>query len=1105
MSNSDEALWHKDAIIYQLHVRGFFDSDNDGIGDFPGLTSRLDYLKELGVNTLWLQPFYPSPLRDDGYDLADFTGIHPDYGTLDDFREFLDEAHKRDLRVITELIINHTSNEHPWFQRARKAPPGSPERDFYVWSETNQKYEGTRIIFTDTEKSNWAWDDEAKAYYWHRFFSHQPDLNFDNPAVIDAVLDAMRFWFDMGVDGMRLDAIPYLCERDGTNNENLPETHAVIKHLRAELDRHYKNRIFLAEANQWPEDVRHYFGDGDECHMAFHFPLMPRVFMAVAQEDRHPITEILGQTPSIPENCQWAVFLRNHDELTLEMVTDKERDYMYNTYASDKRARVNVGIRRRLAPLMEGDRERIELLNTILLSMPGSPIIYFGDEIGMGDNIYLGDRNAVRTPMQWSPDRNGGFSRADPQRLYLPPVMDPLYGFQTVNVESQRRNTSSLLNWMRNLIATRKIYKAFGRGTIEFLHPGNRKVLAFLREYDGETLLCIFNLSHTAQPVELDLAKYKGYVPEELVGKVSFPAIGELPYFISLPRYAFYWFRLSTEVAPPLWHVDKLPREELPVLVLPDGLLSMLSTRPEGEVQDLLAHKTRQQLEKEIIPAFLNSQRWYKGTGRQITRMTLDMHHEWKSPEGPRWLPMMVRVELDNTEQQSYFLPIGMLLGDAADNQYHTLSPWMLSRVRQRARVGMLYDALGEDAFCMLMLNSMRSSARTPFSAGEIVCTHTEALDGPPEPLEIQRPGLALTNLAIIYGEKYFLKVYRRVQTGINPEVEMGHFLSEVSPCAYVPPLAGSISYQVGDSVTTIAVLHVYITNQGSGWSNAQNYLERHFRLLMKNPELSQETDTHDAFYAQMASLGFSTAALHRALSVTTGNPDFDPERITDDEIAALQEKIKDSFETAFAKLEHVLPDLTERSKKTASCLLGARDRILDMINTPLPTDPPLYKSRIHGNYHLGQTLVVQNDYFIVDFEGEPRSATQSAPRQAFALERRCLDDVFLRHGSIAVTATSSGLMASSGELLEAQAAAWQHAAEKAFLKAYLEASADCPTHPQDEKQVRRLLNLYLLERALEELDTSLNWRPDWLDFTTLSLVCLIDAKEELIKSMSEK
>ena len=542
--STQDPLWYKDAVIYETHVKAFFDSNDDGVGDFPGLLQKLDYLQELGITCLWLLPFFPSPLRDDGYDIADYTNIHPAYGTLEDFQAVLRAAHERGIQVVIELVINHTSDQHPWFQAARKAPPVSPEHEFYVWSDTDQKYKEARILFTDTEKSNWTWDPEAKAYYWHRFFSHQPDLNYDNPAVLQEMIRIMRFWLDMGVDGLRLDAVPYLVEREGTKCENLPETHAIIQQIRRELDDRYENRMLLAEANQWPTDVRHYFGDGNECHMAYHFPLMPRIFMGLRLEDRVPIVEIVNQTPVIPASCQWALFLRNHDELTLEMVTDEERDYMYFAYSADPRMRLNLGIRRRLAPLLENNWRRVELLNSLLFSFPGSPIIYYGDEIGMGDNIYLGDRNGVRTPMQWTSDRNAGFSRANPARLYSPVVMDPVYGYEAINVEAQREDSSSLLHWMRNMIALRKLFKVFGRGAIEFLETANPKVLAYLRRDGNEQILCVANLSRFAQPVALDLAALAGMTPVEMLGYTDFPAIGPTPYPLTLGPYGFYWFEL---------------------------------------------------------------------------------------------------------------------------------------------------------------------------------------------------------------------------------------------------------------------------------------------------------------------------------------------------------------------------------------------------------------------------------------------------------------------------------------------------------------------------------------------------------------------------------
>ncbi|MDX1429110.1 MAG: maltose alpha-D-glucosyltransferase, partial [Rhodothermales bacterium] len=725
LSSADDPLWYKDAIIYELHVKAFFDSDNNGIGDFRGLIEKLDYIEALGVNTVWLLPFYPSPLRDDGYDISDYENIHPDYGTRRDMRAFVREAHRRGLRVLTELVVNHTSEQHPWFQAARRAPPGSAKREFYVWSDTDSKFPETRIIFTDTEHSNWAWDPVAKAYYWHRFFSHQPDLNHNNPKVVKAIVRVMRFWLDLGVDALRLDAIPYLCVREGTNNENLPETHDVIRRIRAVVDSHYENRMLLAEANQWPEDVREYFGNGDECHMAYHFPLMPRMYMAVAQEDRHPIIEIMEQTPQIPETCQWAIFLRNHDELTLEMVTDRERDYMYQAYAGDPRMRINIGIRRRLAPLMDNNADKIKLMNSLLLSMPGSPIIYYGDEIGMGDNFYVGDRNGVRTPMQWSPDRNAGFSRADPQQLYLPPIMDPIYGYESVNVESQSRDPSSLLNWMRRLIAVRKSYSAFGRGSLRFLRPGNRKILAYLREYQDQVILCVANLSRSAQPVELDLGEHRGMMPVEMMGHTPFPPIGDLPYLLTLPGYGVYWFRLTTEAEVPAWHEERLPPIDLPTLVLVDGWRSFFPDEV-APGRRAVAEELATRLMGDVLPRYLATQRWFAAKGSEVDAMRFEQRVRWQRG-GESWLITWLEVD-SGAEKQRYFLPLDLLWSDD-EERIRPLLARTLAKVRQRERPGVLCDAFADEDFCRAVLEAMGSGERVEFGDGHLVFSHTSAFD----------------------------------------------------------------------------------------------------------------------------------------------------------------------------------------------------------------------------------------------------------------------------------------------------------------------------------------------------------------------------------------
>ncbi|MEO7127268.1 MAG: maltose alpha-D-glucosyltransferase, partial [Rhodoferax sp.] len=876
---SVDPLWYRDAVIYQLNVKAFFDSNDDGIGDFKGVASKLDYIKDLGVNTIWLMPFYPSPMRDDGYDISQYDGVYEQYGTLDDFRAMLDEAHKRGIKVITELVINHTSDQHPWFQAARKASVGSPERDFYVWSETDEKYRGTLIIFTDTETSNWTWDPVAKAYFWHRFFSHQPDLNFDNPKVLEAVLDTMRFWLDLGVDGFRLDAIPYLVERDGTTNENLPETHAVIKKLRAAIDAEYQGRFLLAEANMWPEDVREYFGDGDECHMAYHFPLMPRMYMAIAQEDRHPIVEIMQQTPEIPEGCQWAIFLRNHDELTLEMVTSKERDYMYNMYAADKRARINLGIRRRLAPLMENDIDRIKLMNGMLLSMPGSPIIYYGDEIGMGDNVFVGDRNGVRTPMQWSPDRNAGFSRADPQRLYLQPIRDAVYGYEALNVEAQSRDASSLLSWTKRMLAVRKSSYAFGRGKRRFLKPGNRKILAYLSEYQEDTILTVFNLSRAAQPVELDLSSCKGRVPVEMLGRTPFPPIGELPYLLTLPSYGFYWFRLDAGATVPSWHQDGVSLPDRPTLVLFDGWTSFFRNRVMPW-RIGMAERMRTEFEMEILPRYIEAQRWYASKGTAIKRARLVDHTVWEDGVINWMLPIL---QLDGpAEESTYFTPLALAWEDSDEARFGLLEPIALAKVRQQANVGVMSDAFHDEAFCRAIIEAIAQRVEIPTERGRLRFRPTTPFDSVVSDvaaMSVSRPGALSSNTVVTLGEKIFLKGYRRLRAGINPELEMGRFLTEVARYPNCVPVLGAVEYfGEADRVMTLMLVQSYVANQGDGWDFALGYVERFLEeaRVAGEAEPASVEDRHGGFLEHAVTLGKRTAELHLALARHTGDPAFD-------------------------------------------------------------------------------------------------------------------------------------------------------------------------------------------------------------------------------------
>ena len=1086
----DDALWYKDAVVYQLHIKAFFDSNGDGLGDFPGLIEKLDYVRDLGVNTIWLLPFYPSPLKDDGYDVADYHNVHPQYGTRNDVRTLVREAHRRGLRVITELVVNHTSDQHPWFQAARRAPPGSSKRDFYVWSDTDTKYDKTRIIFTDTETSNWTWDPVAKAYYWHRFFSHQPDLNFDNPKVLKAVIRVMRFWFDMGVDGFRLDAIPYLIERDGTSNENLPETHAVIRQIRAQVDAHYQNRLLLAEANQWPEDVREYFGEGDECHMAYHFPLMPRIYMAIAQEDRHPVVEIMQQTPEIPDNAQWAIFLRNHDELTLEMVTSKERDYMYRMYAADPRARINLGIRRRLAPLMENDRERIKLMNSLLLSMPGSPIIYYGDEIGMGDNIFLGDRNGVRTPMQWSPDRNAGFSRADPQRLFLPPIMDPVYGYEAVNVEAQARDPSSLLNWMRRMLAVRKGSRAFGRGRLSFLSPGNRKILAYLREYGEETILCVANLGRSAQPVELDLARFRGRVPLEMMGRTAFPPIGELPYLLTLPACGFYWFRLTADVEVPSWHEERLATEERPVLVLFDGWTSFFRDRVVPW-RIRMAEKLRAQFETETLPRYIAAQRWYAGKGDPIKRAALNDWALWEQDQSS-WLITLLQVDAASGESV-YFLPMALAWGDADDEHVRALAAATLARVRQQSQVGVLADAFADETFCRAVVTAIGARREVVCAHGRLRFTPTAAFAGLAGDAlgkeAITRPKFQSSNTVVMLGERLFLKGYRRVRDGINPEFEVGRYLTEVAHFANCVPLAGAVEYVAADGTpTSLALLQGHVANQGDGWSQTLDYLERTFESLLATAA-EPPADIHGAYLSLVQTLGTRTAELHKALALRTGDAAFDPEPLEPGDLAAWKRRVHEDALATIALLEQNRSQLAAAALDNASLLLEERQRLLARIEACSMPAGACLKTRYHGDYHLGQVLVSNNDFIIIDFEGEP--ARPLAERRA---KHSSLRDVAGMLRSFDYARWSAVLRDTYTEADQARLAplaqGWAREARETFLRAYDESARDSGLYASFA-EVQGLIDLFELEKALYELRYEIGNRPTWINVPLQGVLAL--------------
>ncbi len=828
VQRADDPLWYKDAIFYELHVRAFSDNSGDGVGDFRGLTQKLDYLQDLGITVLWLLPFCPSPLKDDGYDMSDYTDVHPIYGTLADFEVFLREAHQRGIRVITELALNHTSDQHPWFQRARRAKPGSSWRNFYVWTDTPEKYQDARIIFKDFESSNWAWDPVAHAYYWHRFYSHQPDLNYDNPSVRKAILQAVDFWFRLGVDGLRLDAVPYLYEREGTNCENLPDTHAFLKELRRHVDRQFPHRLFLAEANQWPEDAAAYFGDGDECHMNFHFPLMPRLFMAIQTEDRFPILDILQQTPVIPENCQWGIFLRNHDELTLEMVTDEERDYMYRVYAQDPQARINLGIRRRLAPLLRSNRRRMELMNGLLFSLPGSPILYYGDEIGMGDNVYLGDRNGVRTPMQWSSDRNAGFSRANPQRLYLPIIIDPEYHYEASNVDAQQHNPHSFLWWMKRLIALRKRHKAFGRGTLEFLYPENPKILAFLRRYHDECILVVVNLSRFVQYVELDLTAFRGIQPVEMFGRVTFPPIGDLPYLLTLGPHSFFWFTLD------------VPRG------VETGAAAPVGTVPTLQVRGLCTQVFQAAREElaSLLAQYLKGRRWFGGKARQIQSITIPeiVHFPYGTVVAHLTSIVVAYVEGD---PETYVLPLLVAIGEEGERVQLEASQVVVARLEGEDGTGVLYEVIGESTFCDALLDAITRRRRYRGTLGELVGVPARTLPqlrGSPD--TVLTPSLLKaeqSNTSIVYGEKLILKLFRRVDGGVNPDLEMGRFLTEKAAYSHVAPVAGALEYRrPQQEPITVAIVHGFVPNAGDAWRYTLDALDRYFEAALAQQATAQ-------------------------------------------------------------------------------------------------------------------------------------------------------------------------------------------------------------------------------------------------------------------------
>jgi maltose alpha-D-glucosyltransferase/alpha-amylase len=1072
----DDPLWYKDAIIYELHVRAFADSVSDGMGDFRGLTQKLDYLQDLGVTALWILPFCPSPWRDDGYDISDYNEVHPAYGTLRDFQEFLDQAHARGLRVITELVVNHTSDQHEWFKKSRSSPPGSRWRNFYVWSDTPEKYKEARIIFKDFESSNWTWDPVAKAYFWHRFYSHQPDLNYDNPEVHKAVLKACDFWFDMGVDGLRLDAVPYLYERDDTSCENLPETHSFLKELRAHVNAKYRNRMLLAEANQWPEDSIAYFGSGDECHAAFHFPVMPRLFMGIRMEDRVPIVDILRITPPIPEACQWIMFLRNHDELTLEMVTDEERDYMYRVYASDQQARINLGIRRRLAPLLENDRRRIELMNVLLFSLPGSPVIYYGDEIGMGDNIYLGDRNGVRTPMQWSPDRNAGFSRTNPQKLYLPVIIDPEYHYEAVNVEHQQNNPHSLLWWMKRIIAQRKAHRAFSRGSVEFLYPENHRVLAFLRRLGDETILAVANLSRFPQAAELDLREFAGLRPVEVFGKTEFPEVGGEPYPISLGSYGSFWFSLER-----VRETLQVASAEAPPELVAESVEAIFAMKGRGSI-------------RRILPGLLRTRHWVRTGERKMLAV-----HVMDIVPVPKTTGYVIfaRVDFSEGDPETYVLALASAEADAVLENPKSV----VARVMTPYGPAVIYGAGWNSAFRAAMLEAIAERRRISGSAGEIVATPSREFrqlrGNEPLPSVVFRGEHA--NTAVTFGDKFILKLYRRVEAGRNPDVEMCTYLRRAG-FTHVPRVAGTIEYRTatGPSIT-LGMLQSWVSHAGDGWALAMDSLGRYFEQALAGDfqpgEYAHPLELLDAtpppaaqaligpFFESVRLLGIRTAEMHLALWKAE-DPQFAPEPFNDAFRQGLYHGMVATAGRVFSDLRralwHLQPDAQQDAERVLELEPHVQSRFLPTRDRRLL----LYRMRLHGDFHLGQVLNTGKDFVFVDFEGD-----DTRPLSERRLKRSPIRDVasMLRSFHYASYAALFGEVPGivprhDGDApLAAWAEFWNAWVSTAFLRGYIDTAGQSPFMPTLAAGLRPVLDAYLLDKAVREAGHDLKHRRNWV------------------------
>ncbi len=1051
--------WWLDAVIYELHIRAFADSNADGIGDIPGLIGRLGYLQELGVTAIWLLPFYPSPLRDGGYDIADFKKINPAYGDLRSFRRLLDEAHRRGLRVITELVFNHTSDQHPWFQRARTSPAGSRWRDFYVWSDTMDRYRDARVIFQDFETSNWSWDPVAGAYFWHRFYSHQPDLNYDNPEVEAEMLAVLDHWLELGVDGIRLDAIPYLYERNGTSCENLPETHGFLRRLRAHVDARYRDRMLLAEANQWPEDAAAYFGSGDECHMNFNFPLMPRLYMALRQENRLPIVDILDQTPALPEGCAWATFLRNHDELTLEMVSDEERDYMYRSYASDPQARLNLGIRRRLAPLLGNDRQKIELLNALLFSLPGTPVLYYGDEIGMGDNIYLGDRDGVRTPMQWSADRNGGFSRASPHQLYLPTVADGPYRHETLNVELQEQDPHSLLSWMRQLIAVRRRLPVLANGALVPLEPDNHRVLAFVREGPTGAVLVVANLSHRAQPVELDLHAYADARPIEVFGRTEFAPIGVTPYPITLAPHGFYWFELVPASTQQALGADSPPQ-------LPGS--TRAGTPPEPGLT-------------AAVTAWIAGRPWFPASSLPIGGCSLELIGTEDRNDGVDLLLYVATIVPPEGDPERYFVPLARVPALAIEPSGRTLRSAVVAWLDNDL---VLVDAVADADAALRLAGCLTRPRRGSAVAGLPSPELRRALHGAPSS-GIRILAAEQSNSSFVVDDRVIVKVLRPLPGGTSIDAEVSRHLDRAGFTQHSAYL-GELGRRGRSFLETLAIASAFVPSDSDAWE----YVLDRLGLHLDDPHA--EPGDLGATGPELALLGQRLGELHLALATPCGDPAFEPEPLTTHMRRALYQSLRTQLRATLSLLQRRRTSIPSEFGAAAAAVVESQDRFLAHLEVLRDRPVTALRIRTHGDLHLGQILHTGRDFAFIDFEGDPsRSLSERrlkrSPLTDLAGIVRSFDDA----GQMALLHRSQrGLTSPATEAVIAQrTAAWCDAAIAAVISGYAPKVRSVPGLLPSGEAGTALLDLFVFERALEDVRYEFDHDPGLLGLPLAALL----------------